>query len=87
METVKEIEADKLERLSLMYGKELGVQIGRLRDALAEFDAKRSFGDWLTARNIADRINELMIMRNAVRTHSDSFREKFPDSADVLDQP
>ena len=80
-------EVDKFERLSQMYGKELTMLMGQARAALEEFALSRTYSAWLKYRNVNERIGELMVMRGAMRTHSDTFRDKFPDTGDVLNQP
>jgi hypothetical protein len=82
-----EVEVDKLERLSKMYGRDIAHQIERARDALAEFERDATYGNWLVYFNITARMHELIVMRNAMRTHSDSFRAKFPTAEDVINQP
>jgi hypothetical protein len=80
-------EIDKFERLANMYGKELTILMKQASEALEEFALVRSYSAWLKYKNVNDRIGEAMIMRNAMRTHSDTFRDKFPDTGAVLNQP
>ena len=75
------IKQDRLEELAEMYNANLQTLAAELITAAAAFEKERSYSVFLTVLTCTEHIDDAMRARTAMRTHSDSFQQRYPDRA------
>jgi hypothetical protein len=78
-----------MERLADMYGEQLREICPELLNALQEFQATLDFSSLLRVVSLCDRLQQAMLNRTVMRTHSESFAARHPNNTSevALDLP